>query len=100
MEFNIKDDYIVADIGENVVDIALRMKKNRRFNHVIILENKRPSGIVSVRDIVERVVAEGKEPNEILVSDIMTSPIVDIKENQEPKEIADIMREHNPVWGI
>ena len=91
MKFDIKDDFAVCNIDENVVGISKKMKKNKRLNHVIILDNKKPVGIVSVRDIVERVVAEEKDIKKTKVSDIMTSPIVAIKENQDLKEIADMM---------
>ena len=91
MRFNIKDDHVVSDVNENVVDVAKKLKENRRFNHVIILDGKKPVGIVSIRDVVERVVAEERDVKNTKVSDIMTSPVVTIKENQDPKEIADMM---------
>ena len=91
MRFNIKDDHVVSDVNENVVDVAKKLKENRRFNHVIILDGKKPVGIVSIRDVVERVVAEERDVKNTKVSDIMTSPVVTIKENQDTKEIADMM---------
>ncbi len=91
MEMNIKDEYVIADVNDSVVDIAKKLKENKRFNHLIILDEKKPVGIVSVRDIIERVVAEQKNSENTKVSEIMTSPVMTIRTDQDLKEIADLM---------
>lgn len=76
---------IVADImsspvitldGEvNVRDAALLMT-DKRIGSIIVTERGKPIGIVTERDILERVVGPCKDPCETRMREIMTSPLV------------------------
>ena len=56
-------------IGASVIDAAQIMRKSG-IGEVIVLEGTRLFGIVTDRDIVVRAVAEGRNPESTLVSDI------------------------------
>jgi len=58
-----------------VIEVAKIMKK-RNIGSVIVLENEHPIGIVTESDILKKVVAEGKNPNDTIVKDIMSTPMV------------------------
>lgn len=76
---------IVADImsspvitldGEvNIRDAALLMT-DKRIGSIIVTERGKPIGIVTERDILERVVGPCKDPCETRMREIMTSPLV------------------------
>lgn len=76
---------IVADImsspvitldGEvNIRDAALLMT-DKRIGSIIVTERGKPIGIVTERDILERVVGPCKDPCETRIREIMTSPLV------------------------
>ena len=87
----INDEFVSCDIGDDVYKISQMMKQNKRFNHALVLEGKSPVGIISVRDIVERVVAEQKNSIETLAKEIMTSPVVALKSSQDLTEVARMM---------
>ena len=55
---------------------AAKIMKNRKIGNVIIVEKKQPIGILTESDILKKVVAEGKNVNDVIVKDIMTTPIV------------------------
>ncbi|MBU0497959.1 MAG: CBS domain-containing protein [Candidatus Thermoplasmatota archaeon] len=59
----------------SVFDAAKLMKK-RKLGSVIVVENKQPVGILTESDILRKVVAEGLNASEILVSDVMSTPII------------------------
>lgn len=91
LDCKINDEFVSCSINDNVYKIAQMMKQNKRFNHTIVLDEKKPVGIVSVRDIVERVVAEEKNSMRTVAREIMTSPVVTIKSSEDLKEVARMM---------
>ena len=49
---------------------------------VVVTEDEKPVGIVTERDIVERVLKFEKDLNDVLVEEIMSSPLISIKSNK------------------
>jgi len=70
-----KTNLVMVEPSTTVLEAAKIMKK-RKIGNVIIVENKQPIGILTESDILKKVVAEGKNVNEVLVKDVMTTPIV------------------------
>jgi CBS domain-containing protein len=54
----------------------------------------RPVGIVTDRDVIARVVAEGRDPGSVTVEDIATRELVTIGPDQDADEAALLMAEH------
>jgi len=92
---NIRDEYSTCDINESTSEIAKKMKEDKRVNHVIVVDNNEPRGVVSVRDIIEKVVAEGKDPDNVKSSDVMSSPVVVLEEEDDLQNAASIMTKNN-----
>ncbi len=59
---------------------------------VIIVEDGKPVGIVTERDILKKVVARNKVPSKVRLEEIMSSPLITIKPTTSLREAADIMR--------
>lgn len=57
--------------GGTVRDAAKLMRKND-VGAVLLIENETLKGILTVNDMTYRVVAEGRDPDKTLVSDVMT----------------------------
>ena len=70
-----KTNLVMVEPSTTVLEAAKIMKK-RKIGNVIIVENKQPIGILTESDILKKVVAEGKNVNEVIVKDVMTTPIV------------------------
>lgn len=66
----------VVEASENasVVEVAELMRKYN-IGSVVISSNGKPTGIITKTDIVEKVVANGSDPNKIYARDIMTTPL-------------------------
>jgi CBS domain-containing protein len=63
----------LADQNESVQAAAERMHQHTVGALVVLDGNKRPIGIVTDRDLVNRVVASGKDPYTTTVGDVMTA---------------------------
>ena len=74
----------------NIADACATMKAND-VGSLIVLEDGRPSGIVTERDVVTKVAALDKRPSTVLVKDVMTSPLIAVHPHQEVVEAAKIM---------
>ncbi len=60
--------------------VALATKKMAEFNigSIIVIRDKKPKGIFTERDLVRRVVALGKDPSKVRISDVMTRELITI----------------------
>jgi CBS domain-containing protein len=55
---------------------AAQIMKKHKIGNVLVGENKHPVGILTESDILKKVVAEGKNPRDVLVDDVMSTPII------------------------
>ncbi|MEF8879051.1 MAG: CBS domain-containing protein [Candidatus Thermoplasmatota archaeon] len=70
-----KTNLAVVDPSVSVIESA-KIMKDRNIGSVIIVKNKHPMGIITESDILKKVVAEGKKPDEVRVGNIMSSPLL------------------------
>jgi CBS domain-containing protein len=62
---------VVAELDETAATAARRMR-DFHVGCVIVVRSARPVGILTDRDLAIRVVAEGRDPDKTLVSEIVT----------------------------
>lgn len=62
----------VADPGERVIEVALRMRAANVGTVVVLDAARRPVGMLTDRDLVVRVIAEGREPEATTIESVMT----------------------------
>ena len=77
----------------SVVEVAQLMKKDDVGSIPICNEN-RLIGIITDRDIVLKVVAAGKNTNDISAKEIMSTDIISVSADQDVHEAADLMSEY------
>jgi CBS domain-containing protein len=68
-------DVVTLDAKQNVKNAARIMTKFG-ISGVIVQNKKDIVGILTERDILTRVVASGQNPEDIVVKDIMTEPVI------------------------
>src|SRR5919108_3610534 len=78
---------------DDSIQNAARIMRDMDTGAVPVVENGRPVGIVTDRDIVVRAVAEEGQLNRP-VRDIVTSTIVCASPDMSTREAADLMSEH------
>lgn len=69
---------------------ALDIMQLHRDTCVVVVEDERPVGIVTERDVV-RLYCDNPEQTEIPVRDVMTSPVLAILQNKTINEAAELM---------
>jgi CBS domain-containing protein len=83
----------VVPSNASVRDIA-KLMKDIDVGSIPVTENNQVIGMVTDRDIVLRSTAEGRNPNDGKASDVMTREFIFGYEDQDIKDAADIMRDH------
>jgi CBS domain-containing protein len=83
-----------------VTDAARLMRASNK-DSLIVYDLGRPAGIVTERDFLRKVTAEGKNPLQVHVGDVVSSPLVTIAPSESAKTAAALMIEkgirHLPV---
>jgi CBS domain-containing protein len=59
-----------------------------------VVEGESPVAMVTDRDIIARVVAEGRDPNSVRVEDIATHELVTIEPDRDVEEARQLMDQH------
>jgi CBS domain-containing protein len=84
---------VTLEPGTGVVDAAKRMIQEEK-GPLPIVEGERPVAIVTDRDIIAHVVAEGRDPTSMTVQDIASHDLVTIGPEQDISEARRLMDEH------
>lgn len=68
---------------------------------VIVVQSGKPTGIITERDVIVRMVEQGLDPKVVIARAIYTNPLVTIEESATVEEAAKLMKEwkikHLPV---
>src|SRR5215213_9642325 len=78
----------------SVVEAAKKMIQEEKGPLPVVEGDGRAVGMVTDRDIIARVVAEGHDPGSVTVEDIATRELVTIGPDQDADEAALLMAEH------
>jgi CBS domain-containing protein len=62
---------------------------------IIVVEKEIPLGIITEKDVLERVIMKNRDMFTTTANDIMSKPLVTIESNRPTKEAIDLMRKHN-----
>lgn len=74
-----KKDVYTCNISTSLTEIASFMKE-KNISGVIVCEKNLPIGVITDRDFRNKVIALERNPKELSVADIMSSPVVTINE--------------------
>jgi CBS domain-containing protein len=84
-------DVDTVSYEENVLDSARRMR-DRQVGTVIVVDEMRPVGILTDRDLTVRVLAAGLDPQATRVSEVMTPSPTTISEDDSIETAVGYMR--------
>jgi predicted transcriptional regulator len=82
---------VVTAKKETTVEDAVRLMNKHEIGCLVVVENGKPVGIVTERDLLKRVLARSKALRRLKVSEIMSSPLVSAKPIIEIEEATKIM---------
>lgn len=66
--------------GDRVINVAGEMRR-RSISSMVVCQNERPVGIVTDRDLRNKVVAEGLDPSGLTAAQIMNAPLICVNED-------------------
>jgi len=73
---------------------AARLMRDRNIGSLIVNDGSRPVGILTERDILAKVVAEGIDPKGVTAGELMSSPILTIAPDADVLDAAISMARH------
>ena len=77
----------------NITEVA-KIMDQKVIGSVLIEENGKIIGIMTERDILRKVVAKGKNPDEVKVKAVMSYPIITIDANEDVIEASRKIEQH------
>ena len=83
---------ICVDVDDTVQEAAEIMKKND-ISSVIVTKKGDGVGIITERDIICKIVAASRSPQNTAVKDVMASPLITVQPDTTIDEAARIMRD-------
>lgn len=84
-----------VDMGISVRQAAQRMRQRSVGSLVAIEPNQKPGGIITDRDLVVRVIAEGKNPDSMSIDEVLTPSPVTVRESASVESALTIMAEES-----
>ena len=88
IESLMKTELVTAAADETVAHAAWSMARNG-VGAVLVLEGDALVGVLSERDVLVRIVAEGRDPTATKVGDAATSEVVSVDANASVRECAE-----------
>ena len=89
-----------VDVDNTVLDAA-KMMNERHIGALVVTRHGKPTGILTERDIMNRVVAEDRPPGRTAVKDVMSAPIACCRRDTTAGECRAFMKQkkirHLPV---
>ena len=79
---------------DSIVQAALAMTQ-RQVGAATVVDGVKVLGVVTERDVMQRVVATGGDPKTLRVRDIMSSPALSIDLKTTVADAAELMRKHH-----
>jgi signal-transduction protein with cAMP-binding, CBS, and nucleotidyltransferase domain len=83
-----------VEINDSVADVARRMA-DLRVGAILVLRNDELRGLFSERDLMTRIVVEGRDPEATKVGDVMTTDLATIDESSTLEEALERMNQNN-----
>ena len=87
--------------NESTAKEVVEAMSNCDLDFVIVVQSRKPTGIITERDVIVRMLTQGLDPSTVIARAIYTNPLVTIEETATVQEAADLMKEwkikHLPV---
>ena len=71
--------FVAVESGKTAGDAVATMVKNRTGAVIVTDEKGRPAGIITERDVLKKVSARNKRPDEVTAQSIMSSPLITVR---------------------
>lgn len=88
-----EQEMCVADVNDSVMQVARAMVE-RNIGAVPVLREGKLAGVFSERDLMRRIVVEGRDPQATKLGEVMTHEPLSVSRNDDLEHCLRLMREH------
>jgi signal-transduction protein with cAMP-binding, CBS, and nucleotidyltransferase domain len=81
--------------NESTVDKIVQTMSDCNVDYVIVVQSRKPTGIITEHDVIVRMLTQGLDPKVVIARAIYTNPLVTIEETATVEEAAKVMKEWN-----
>ena len=85
--FSVEEHHSVAEVARKMADLHV--------GAILVLNGEQLRGVFSERDLMKRVVLEGREPGRTPVGEVMTTVVATVDEAASIEEAMEAMQTHN-----
>ncbi len=79
----------------DTTSIVMDLMTRENVGSIVVVENDQPVGIITEKDMLERVIKAGKNPELTLARDVMSKPLVTIDAERTIADALETMHRHN-----
>jgi CBS domain-containing protein len=95
MSYRVKDymdkDFPTIEVEASVVEAAKSLNESKK-GYVIVLEKGKPYGIVTEWDMVAKVLAVEKDPKNVALKQIVSTPLITVDPDQDLIKASELMQ--------
>ena len=84
---------LTVDLNSKATECARAMSR-RGVSSAVVVQAQKALGIVTERDLVSKVMAEGVDASKVLVRDIMSTPLITVLPEATMTKAAEVMAEY------
>ena len=85
---------VVSVKGTMTIENAVKLMNDHRIGSLVVVENGKPAGIVTERDMLTRVLLASKDPKKTKVGKVMSQPLIVGTTQMKLEEAVRLMIEH------
>ncbi|MBU2617834.1 MAG: CBS domain-containing protein [Euryarchaeota archaeon] len=74
-------DVITADSNMRASEAAQKMTKHK-IGSLVVTEDDKPIGIVTERDMIQKIMSKNVDPSSVILKDVMSQPLVTIEPDE------------------
>jgi len=89
----VRDPVSAVLLSTHVSEVA-KIMVEQNVGSVVVIRDYEPLGIITERDILERIVLANKNIKEIVAQEIMTAPLLTVDSNRSVEEALSIMHKN------
>jgi len=82
---------VITVTGNQTITVAAKEMTKNNISCLVVAENKKPTGIITQKDILTKVIAMDKDPAKVKVKDVATLNIVTINSDENVAQASNLM---------
>jgi len=84
---------VISVLPTDPISEAVSKMINHEIGAVVVSSGGRPEGIITERDIIRRIIYEGKDPSKTRCGEIMSKPLITVDPEASITKAIQIMKE-------